>query len=59
MIKNSTKKIRKGLKKMVDERVTVCKEILSSAQNRLIVGLIIVGLGSGFIISAYIKAPER
>ena len=43
----------------MDEKVEVCKEILASAQNRLILGLIFVGLGGGFIVSAYVRAPER
>lgn len=56
------KKIRKGIKKFVDDRVQACKEILSNAQNRLIIGLIVlgagIGIGGGLIASAYISVSE-
>lgn len=45
----------KGIKKFVDNKIQACKEILSSAQNRLILGLIVTGLGLGLIASAYIQ----
>lgn len=51
-------KIRKGIKKFMDDRINKCEEILSSAQNRLIVGLIFLGIGAGFVLSAYIKVPN-
>lgn len=31
------------------------KDILSEAQNRLILGLILLGLGGGLVASAYIR----
>lgn len=50
--------IGKGIKKIVDERIQAVRIVLSSAQNRLIMGLIIfglgVGLGGGLIASAYL-----
>ena len=53
------RKIGKGIKKFVSEKVQACKEILSSAQNRLTLGLIIlgagIGIGGGLITSAYIQ----
>ena len=33
--------------------------MLSSAQNRLIVGLVMIGAGLGFIASACLKEPTR
>jgi hypothetical protein len=49
----------KGIKKFVDNKIQACKEILSSAQNRLILGLIIfgagIGIGGGLIASAYLS----
>lgn len=55
-------KLRKGIKKFVDDKVKACKEVLSEANNRLILGLIIlgigVGLGGGLIASAYISVPN-
>lgn len=53
------RKVRKGIKKFVNEKVQACKEILPSAQNRLILGLVIfgagIGVGGGLITSAYIQ----
>ncbi len=61
-IKSILSKTRKGIKKFVVEKIETCKEILSSAQNRLTLGLMIlgigVGLGSTLILSAYMKVPE-
>ena len=58
-------KIKKGLKRVkryMEEKVQMCKEMLRDAQNRLIVGLVIlgagVGIGGGLIASAYIRVSE-
>lgn len=56
-IKSILSKTRKGIKKFVEEKVEACKEILSSAQNRLTIGLVFAGVGVALIISAYTKAP--
>ena len=51
-------KIGKGIWRIVNETLEACIDVLRSAQNRLIIGLIIfglgVGLGSGLIASAYL-----
>lgn len=59
------KRIGKGIKKFVNDKVQACKEVLSNAQNRLILGLIfvgagigIVGIGGGLIVSAYINVAN-
>ena len=56
------KKGLKGVKRYMEEKVQVCKEMLRDAQNRLIVGLVIlgagVGIGGGLIASAYICVYE-
>lgn len=52
------KKVGRGIKEFMDEKIKTRKEILSSAQNRLIVGFVMVGAGVGFIASAYIRAPK-
>ena len=53
------RKIGKGIKKFVNDRIQTCREVLTDAQNRLVVGLIIlgagIGVGGGLIASAYIK----
>jgi hypothetical protein len=46
-------KAGRGVKKFT------CKEILSSAQNRLIIGLVMIGTGVGFVASAYIRVPKE
>lgn len=45
----------KGIIKIVDDKIQACKEILASAQNRLILGLVLLGLGGGLIASAFIR----
>ena len=61
-IKSILSKVRKGIKKFVEKKIEACKEILSSAQNRLTLGLMIfgigVGLGGALVLSAYVKVPE-
>lgn len=52
------KRLGKEIKRYMNEKVEVCKEILSAAENRLILGLICVGLGGGLIASAYIRIPS-
>ena len=56
------KKGLKGVKRYMEEKVQMCKEMLRDAQNRLIVGLVIlgagVGIGGGLIASAYIRVYE-
>ena len=51
------RKAGRSIKKVMDRKIKECTEVLSSAQNRLIVGLVMVGAGVGFIASAYMKAP--
>ena len=59
MFKSRLLKIGKGIKGFVDNKIEACKDILLEAQNRLILGLIIfgigIGLGGGLIASAYIR----
>ena len=62
MLKNRLRNLGKGIKKFVTDKIQECKEILSSAQNRLILGLMIlgigIGVGGGLISSAYIKVAD-
>lgn len=61
MLRNKVLELGKGIKKFMNEKLQACGVILSSAQYRLIVGLIIfglgIGLGGGLIASAYIMPP--
>lgn len=58
-MKEKLRKIGKGIKKFVKEKVETCKEILSNAQNRKVLGVIIIGLGmglgTGLLASGYIQ----
>ena len=63
---NKVKSLGKKAKNYMDEKIKSCVDIMSSAQNRLIMGLVVmgvgvglgVGLGSGLIASAYIRVPN-
>lgn len=57
MVVNKISEIGKGIKKFVDNKFQAYKEILSNAQNRLILGLLMLGLGCGLIASAYLHVP--
>ena len=53
-------KIKKGLKEVkryMDKKVQMCKDVLSSRTNRAITGMILGGLSIGLIASAYISMP--
>lgn len=49
------KKVGKGIKQYMNNRIESCKEILLNSQNRLILGLVTASLGIGLIASVYIK----
>ncbi|SDG64800.1 hypothetical protein [Marvinbryantia formatexigens] len=53
------KKVGRGIKEFMDEKLRACQELLISAQNRLIIGLVMVGAGAGLIASVYIRAPKE
>ena len=48
------RKVRKGIKKFVNEKVQACKEILSSDKNRKILGIIVASIGVGLFASGCI-----
>ena len=51
----------KGVKRYMDKKVQMCKDMLASRSNRVVAGVIIaglgVGLGAGLIISGYMPLP--
>lgn len=55
---NLIKKAGRSIKRFMDEKINTCKEILSSAQNRLVIGLVLIGTGVGFVASAYMRIPK-
>lgn len=53
-------KIKKGFKEVkryMDKKVQMCKDVLSSRTDRAIAGMILGGLSIGLIASAYISLP--
>ena len=38
-------KAGRGIKRFMNEKINTCKELLSSSQNRLVIGLVLVGAG--------------
>lgn len=53
-------KIKKGFKEVkryMDKKAQMCKDVLSSRTNRAIAGMILGGLSIGLIASAYISMP--
>lgn len=60
-MKTILSKVGKGIKKFVKDKVTACKDILSNAKNRVVLGIIITGIGMGLgpalIVSGYVKLP--
>ena len=53
-------KIKKGFKEVkryMDKKVQMYKDVLSSRMNRAIAGMILGGLSIGLIASAYISMP--
>lgn len=57
-MKEKIRRLGKGLKRMIDERVEAVRDYISSRSNRIIAGLIFLGLGVGLIVSGYIPMPE-
>ncbi len=56
------KRAGRCVKQFMEKKIKICEGILSNAQNRLVLGFIIlgtgVGLGGGLIVSAYIRVSE-
>lgn len=55
-------KVGENIKKNMDTKIEILKEVLSDRQNRLVVGTIIlsmgIGIGGGLIASAYVRVPQ-
>ena len=49
----------KEIKNFMNEKVKNCMEVLSSAQNRLTAGSVMVGIGIGLIASVYVRPPKE
>lgn len=56
------KKAGRRIRNRMNEKIRTCKDIASSAQNRLILGILImttgIGVGGGLILSAYVPMPK-
>lgn len=51
------KKGFRGVKRFMEEKVRVCKNVIRDDKNRLIIGLTFVGLGIGLAASVYMRPP--
>lgn len=51
------KKVWRNIKRFMEEKIKVFGEILSDAQNRLILGFVFIGFGGGLVASAYVRVP--
>lgn len=54
-------KIKDGIKMVKDKTVNTIISIgtiLKSKENRVIIGILLVGLGGSLIVSGYIRLPE-
>lgn len=47
----------KGVKRFMDKKAQMCKDILSSDKNKLAIGLVLIGAGIGLVASVYIPLP--
>lgn len=52
------KETERRAKCFVANKIETYKTILLNAQNRLVIGIIMVGLEGGLIVSAYVRAPQ-
>ena len=48
-------RLRKGIKKFVDKKVQMCKEVLSSDKNLWTLSWVMVGAGLCLMISVYTR----
>lgn len=58
-IKSGIKKVFKGVNKIMKEALILTREILMSSKSRAVSGLILMGLGTGLLASAYIPLPAE
>lgn len=47
----------KGVKRYMDEKIQMARELLSSNNNELTLGFILIGVGIGLVSSVYAKVP--
>ena len=55
---NKVKSLGKKAKNYMDEKIKSCVDIMSSAQNRVNLGLVAIGLGIGLVASGYVRASN-
>lgn len=53
------RKAGRGIRRFMSEKINTCKDILSSTQSRLVLGLVMIGTGVGFVASAYTRVPKE
>lgn len=57
-MKKFVKRIAKGVKKVMDVPKDICKEIVNNKEARLVLGLVLLGMGAALVGSVYIPIPK-
>lgn len=57
-IRSVCKKVKSGVRRFMDKTVNTCRDLLSSKENRLVVGLTLIDIGVALTASVYIKIPN-
>lgn len=57
-MKKFVKRITKGVKKVMNIPKDICKEIVNNKEARLVLGLVLLGIGSALVGSVYIPIPK-
>lgn len=57
-MKKFVKRIAKGVKKVMDVPKDIYKEIVNNKEARLVLGMILTGIGIALVGSVYIPIPK-
>lgn len=57
-MKKFVKRIAKGVKKVMNVPKDIYKEIVNNKEARLVLGLVLLGIGTALVGSVYIPIPE-
>lgn len=57
-MKKFVKRIAKGVKKVMDVPKDICKEIVNNKEARLVLGLVLLGMGAALVGSVYVPIPK-
>lgn len=57
-MKKFVKRITKGVKKVMNIPKDIYKEIVNNKEARVVLGLVLLGIGAALVGSVYIPIPE-